>query len=578
MSVATVPEDERARGARRWVARLFWVVPLVFYGLTVSPTPGWVDAAFVARVVHQVKLTVWVNHHTLFTLVGAGWLRLMPATMEPHYALNVLCALLASLTVYLVFRIGLRLTRNVWASALGATVLMVSHSLWWHATMLEVYTLSTVLLSATLLFVVRFDQERHLRDLALATFTFGLACSNHPQMAFIGVGFVGLFARPEVRARVLHAGPLLLLAGCFLLGFLPYLCVFGFELASRVGGSPAATVGTVMQRMLYEASGGGFKQHMFPDGITTQQRLFWWGYWFAWLVYNFLPPWLLVAPVGLWQWWRRRERRASFLFFALVLAAQIVWSANYMIWDMWAFALPVYTLMGVLVIVGIAGLAERGPAWRTVILALAPTVALTPWLYARAADWASNSQWATEALERIPEFSQATAFWDPLDYFLDPNKRGYDRVERYATTILEELEPNACYWGNEATVFYSLSFYYKDVLGRRPDVTYHLVFGILEDDRAFQRHAAKMLGQLDRGCPVYVSSLGYPERNVLDHVYARLDSRRSLANVRRLSTEAFVETFPTYSLVPIPIAPEEAAKVFKLQRRAPSSNENESER
>lgn len=574
MSLARVPADERARGARRWVARLFWVVPLVFYGLTVSPTPGWVDAAFIARVVHQVKLTVWVNHHTLFTLVGAGWLRLMPAAIEPHYALNLLCALLASLTVYLVFHIGLRLTRNVWASALGATVLMVSHSLWWHATMLEVYTLSTVLLSTTLLFVVRFDQEGRLRDLALATFTFGLACSNHPQMAFLGTGFIGLLARPEGRARLLDTTPLLLIAGCFLLGFLPYLCVFGFELASRVTGSPTATLGTVVQRMLYEASGGGFKRHMFPGGITTQQRLFWWGYWVAWLVYNFPPPWLLVAPVGLWQWWCRRDLRASFVFFALVLLAQIVWSANYMIWDMWAFALPAYVLVGVLVIVGIAWLAQRGRGWRTAILALAPTVALTPWLYARAADWASKSEWASEALERIPEFSQATAFWDPLDYFLDPNKRGYDRVERYATTILEKLEPNACYWGNEATVFYPLSFYYKDVLGRRPDVSYHLVFGILENDPAFRRHATKMLEQLERGCPVYVSSLGYPERDVLDHVYARLDSRRSLGDVRRLSTEAFVETFPEYALHRVDIDPKEEAKIFKLEPRASSAHDD----
>jgi len=181
---------------------------------------------------------------------------------------------------------------------------------------------------------------------------------------------------------------------------------------------------------------------------------------------------------------------------------------------------------------------------------------------------------AGEALERIPEFSQATAFWDPLDYFLDPNKRGYDRVERYATTVLEELDPDACYWGNEATVFYPLSFYYKDVLGRRPDVSYHLVFGILEDDQAFRRHATKMLEQLDRGCPVYVSSLGYPERNVLDHVYARLDPARSLNDVRRLSTEAFVETFPGYALDRIDIAPEEGAKIFKLEPRPSSAHDN----
>ncbi len=568
MTVGSARANEPESAVRRWLVRSFWLVPLVFYGVTVSPTAGWVDAPFIAQVVHRVELSVWVNHHNLFTLLGAAWLRLMPASLDPHYALNLLCAGLASVTVYLVFRIGIRLTDDVWASALGASVLMVSHSLWWHATMLEVYALSTALLSATLLFVVRYDQGRRLVDLAWAVFFFGLCCSNHPQMGLVGAGFLGLVAFSAVRVQVLRPKPLAILVGCFLAGFSVYLGVFGFELATRVAGSPDGNFGEVLRRMLDETSGGAFKQHMFPHGLAMRDRIFWWGYWLALLVYNFPPPWLLAAPAGLGYAWRRTDLRLSFTFLACVLGAQLVWSSNYLVWDMWAFSLPVYLCVGVLIIVGIAGLAKRGRAARVLLIALVPTIALTPWLYARAADWASQHDRVMNELSRIPQLEQAAAFWDPLDYFLDPNKREYDRVERTSRAILETLVPNACFWGNEATAFYPLHFYYQGVLERRPDVSYHLIFGMTGHSGAYRRHAARMVEQLRRGCPVYISSLVYPDRAVLDQVYARLDPQRSIADVLQLSTEELVETFPEFTIEPLVVDSGQGTRIYRFRRRA----------
>jgi hypothetical protein len=570
MNAQGVEAENREPALRHWVARSFWLVPLAFYGATVSPTAGWVDAPFIARVVHRVELTVWVNHHNLFTIVGAAWLRILPGSFDPHFALNLLCAALAAATVFLVFRIGIRLTRNVWASALGASVLMVSHSLWWHATMLEVYTLSTALLSAIVLFVVRYDQARRLEDLAIAVFFFGLACSNHPQMGLVVVGFVGMLGSSEVRSQVLRPVRLLAIVACFLAGFSVYLSVFAIEFALRAGGSMnAKAAGDVLSRMLDETSGGTFRQYMFPSGIGMRRRLFWWGYWTVLLVYNFIPPWLFAAPVGLWNWWQRRELRISFTFVVLVLTAQVVWSINYMVWDMWAFSLPVYLLVGILLLVGIAALANHGRRTRGLVIALAPTIALAPFLYAHAAAWASRSDAVMQQLDRIPQLEQATAFWDPLDYFLDPNKQGYDRVERSATRILEELSRGASLWGNEATALYPLSFYYKDVLRLRTDVSYHLVFGMSRDDDAYRRHATSMIDHLERGRRVYVTSLAYPDRAVLERVYARLNPRRSLDELRRLSDRELAETFPSFVLSPVAFG--EDTTLYELRRREPGS-------
>jgi hypothetical protein len=524
-----------------------------------------VDAPLIARTVHRLELSTWVNHHNLFTLLGGAWLRLTPETMDPHYRLNLLCAVLGSLTVYVVFLLGLRLTGSAFASALGAVVLMVSHSLWWHSTMLEVYTLSTLLLAMVVLFVVRFEQRGRFLDLCAATFCFGLACSNHPQMGLVGFAFLGFFARRDSRGQLVKPRPLLALAGCFLAGFQVYLWVFAFQFSELV--SSGTDVSVALSWMIDNTTGGGFKRYMFPAGVSIEDRLFWWTFYGGLFVYNFPLPWLLFAPIGLLAWTRKKDLRASLTFFSLALIAQIAWSANYLVWDMHAFALPAYTLVGVLVIVGIDWVIRRSAAWQRFVYAMSPTVLLIPVLYGSVPGWIKHSEQATGFFERIPQYEQVTAFWDPLDYFLNPNKRRYNRVQRYSREILTRLEPNACFWGNEATMFYPLKFYYQDVLGERRDVSYHLVFGMLERESQFVEHARLLTEQLRKGCPVYVSSLAYPERNVLNHVYVRLDRTRSVAEIEKLPTDRLVETFPGYRLDAMDIDDANGVQVFRLTPR-----------
>ena len=547
------------------VRRCFWLLPLGFYVATVSRTPGWVDAPLIARTVHRLDLSTWVNHHNLFTLVGGAWLGLTPDSVDPHYALNLLCSVLGALTVYVVFRIGLRLTDNVLASMLGALVLMVSHSLWWHSTMLEVYTLSTLLLTLVVLFVVRFEQRGRFLDLCAATFCFGLACSNHIQMGLLGFGFLGLFASRDTRRQLLKSKRLLALAGCFLAGFQVYLWVFAFQLAELAATGTDLPV--ALRWMIDNTTGGGFKRYMFPPGLSLGDRLFWWAFYAGLFVYNLPLPWLLLAPIGFVAWTRKIDLRGSLSFFSLALIAQIVWSSNYLVWDMHAFALPAYVLVAVLVIMGIDWVIRRSAAWRRFVYAMSPTVLLIPVLYGSVPGWIKHSEQATGFFERIPQYEQVTAFWDPLDYFLNPNKRHYDRVQRYSRAILARLEFNACFWGNEATMFYPLKFYYQDVLGERRDVSYHLVFGMLGNESEFAAHAALLTEQLSKGCPVYVSSLAYPERNVLNHLYARLDRTRSVAEIEKLPKDGLVETFPGYRLDAMDINDANGVQVFRLTPR-----------
>jgi hypothetical protein len=552
--------------AERTVRTGFLLVPLAFYGATVSRTPGWADAPLVAGMVHQLELGTWVNNHNLFILLGHLWLRVLGGVLEPHLALNLLCALLGALTVHGIFHVGLRLTGDLVASALGAVALMLSHSLWWHSTMLEVYTLNTALIAAMLLFLLRFDRGRRLVDLCGAVFCLGLGCSNHAVMGLFGLGFLAVAFRAEVRRAVLRPRALALLAGAFLLGFQLYVWVFAAEFVQRSGAGEPGGAAALLGRMLDETSGGEFRQFMFPE-VGAGERLFWAAFYLALLFYNFPFLALLLGGAGGVALLRERGGGVTRPFLALSLAAQAVWSANYLVWDMYAFALPVYVLFGVLVILGIARIRSR-PGWmRTALHAAAPTLLLPPLLYQRVPGWIAESEAATAALRAIPQLEQARPFLDPLAYFLDPDKRGYDRVERFAGALLEGLPPHACYWGDEAGLVYPLKYYYQEVLGRRADVDYGVIFGMTESRAEYLQHALGVLRQLERGCPVYFGSLAPPERHVLDLVYAALDGRTGPDAVARMPEAELVASFPRFRLERVPLGGEDAAHVHRLVPR-----------
>lgn len=116
-------------------------------------------------------------------------------------------------------------------------------------------------------------------------------------------------------------------------------------------------------------------------------------------------------------------------------------------------------------------------------------------------------------------------------------------------------------------MFYPLDYYYQDVLGRREDVAYHLVFGIVGHETRFERLATTLVEQLERGCPLYVSSLGFPERNVLNYAYRRLDDASELADIRSLSTRSLVDTFPTYGFDPVSVDAANGVEIYRIVRR-----------
>ena len=122
---------------------------------------------------------------------------------------------MGTVTVFMVFQTAMELIRNLAASSLGAIALMLSHSLWWHSTMVEVYTLNTALMTGMIYLIVRYSRTRSLYHLYGALLCWGLGIAN---LALVLGAVSTLAAGGGVLSMVTVGAPAALIAVAAVLG------------------------------------------------------------------------------------------------------------------------------------------------------------------------------------------------------------------------------------------------------------------------------------------------------------------------------------------------------------------------
>ena len=274
-----------------------------------------------------------------------------------------------------------------------------------------------------------------------------------------------------------------------------------------------------------------------------------------------------MGLIGIYGFWKLERFRLSYLFFGVGLLAQAVWSSAYIIWDMFAFALPVWVLFGVLVIVGADYVWRRGPLFRKVLLGLAPTLLIPPFLYAGIAVWAQTPGFWQRYFHG---FHYVSNMWDAASYFANPNKRHYDLADRVADRVFALLPHRAHMFDDDSKGHYPLDLYHRRVLGRRRDVRFHGIFGETLDAEQTRKLAESAKRALERGEPVFFSSAYRPERRVLDELYRLLQWERgtpTLINPTSLTLGQLERSFPQYRLERVYLFPDEPYFIYKFTPR-----------
>jgi hypothetical protein len=422
-------------------------VALLFYGATVARGLLLPDSAILIDAMRQPEISSNVCAHNLTNLLGWLFQQLPFSNLALKGNLvSVFCGAAVIGFFHALLR-TLAIPRLV--AVLGTLVLMVSHSMWWHSTIVENYALSNVFLVVCLLLVTRAAEEP--RRWYLLCFVAGLALFNHLQNGALAIGLAVFYLASMSHWTGRRWGLLWRGVAFYLLGTLPFFAVLAHDLLRSDD----------VQHTFHWAIGGGFTGSMFQyDWGRSLTRLA------DWIFQQFPSPFLLLILLGLIPLLRLRPFVA---FLLAVMCANLAFFLGYETWDQFAFYLELFVCLAVLGALGAAWCWQKfNRASRFAVGALLGASVLLPLLvYPQIPRWAAEDSGYWSRRYHAPGVAYAGRY-DLVGIYTDPLRHDRGTVEAFIRRLFEKLPPRALLV-DDVSIFYQAQFMQQHY-GQRPDV------------------------------------------------------------------------------------------------------------
>jgi hypothetical protein len=448
---------------RRAIRFALLLLPVAFYALTAARGIGSSDAALLVDEMWHLSLSTHANHHNITILLG--WLVHFLPFATPARLANLLQAVLGGVAVGIFYFATLEACGRRRVAVLVAAAVTVSHSLWWHSTIAEVYAANAVLTALALLLIARLRRDDTGRLLPWLFFLGGLAPFNHAQMGIVVLGAAAALAvwtRQRVRAASWRAA-LPLVGRCalaFLLGFLPWLATFAADAAREHS----------VRRALGLALGGEFEGVMFVErpAHALADVLF-----LVWIQFpSLFLAFVIAGPLLLIRDWRDAKSLAAL---SVSFAVNTGFFAFYGTWDKFAFLLPSFLVLAMGAAFALAPL-DRWLEGRTFLVRYGVAGALLvafavppPAVYAHLRAWGQ----ASGIFARYAP-TEAANILDVGAYLANPDRRRFREFEGFIELLFARLPPGSVYLDDDSRTYYPIKYVQK-YEGGRADVRVELV-------------------------------------------------------------------------------------------------------
>jgi len=397
------------------VAAFFiWFLSFGFYCVTLAPAVIWGDPAKLVNFAYLCLLRIDIGNHALHNLIGNLWGRLLFA--DYAFGQNLLSAVFASLTVFMVFLIVYRLTKSIFSSIVSSLSLAVAHTFWWLAVVNESYALVFFFLVLALLGEIVWFQTKKQGWLYLAAFSIGMGISDHFMLAVLIPAFI-IAALIDDPWLILDYKKILFSLSSFILGagLLLYLYISNYSQYSSI--TWAYFVDTT-----YLESMGKIVRELIRYPL--------------YVFYQFPLIGFVLGIIGLWQSFKNKAGICCLLFLAFLV--DYLFSAVYM-WErqpeMMVFG---YIIIAIWIGLGINYLAKKNPPLvsRSGPILLLGIIFVPIMLYSCAPYFAQKAGGNVLHIRSLP-------YRNNDEYFLNPNKRGYFGARRYAEEVYRIVEPDS---------------------------------------------------------------------------------------------------------------------------------------
>lgn len=453
---------------------------LALYIVSCAPGALWQDSGL-------IQYRVWHNDiegffglavsHPLFYILAIGT-KYIPAGEFVH-RINLVSAIAGAIAIANMFLlVHLWLGRNL-PALVAALTLAVSHTFWRHASIIETYTLWTALFLAELIMLLQYTKTRRTNYLYWLGLLNGLSIAVH-MLSSISLVCYAVFIALLLIKKEIHIRNLAIIVLLWIFGALPYefLIVKNIIQSGDLTDTLASAVfGLHWQEAVLNSS--------LSSRLVKENILY--------ILLNFPTPNLLLFFAGCYGLFKMSPSRS---FRNIVLALTFLFflfAFRYTVPDRYAFFIPFYCLVSILIGLGAVYLAHQKNSRIQLFLVLLFCI-LPAGVYALLPSLAEQMQLNIGTRNDIP-------YRDDYEYFLRPWKTGYRGAELFAGEALSSVEDGAVIYADNTTVGPIL--YLQEVKGKRPDVK--IVSGSVNSKDA-PRFDEQTIGQLLKAGQVYAVS------------------------------------------------------------------------
>ena len=476
---------------------LVFASAFLFYFYHMSPTIGFGDTAILIDNIQKEAFNTEVNTHP-FTIVVGKLFMLLP-WQDLAFRANLISVVAGALALAVFFQTIFILHNNHLIAVLATLALGLSHSFFWHSTIVENYQVSSIITAFSLFCYVKLHNTHNENWLYLLFALFGLGLFNHVQMGFMGMGiglaFLQRFAKANTRL------PLFLksLAG-FCVGMLPWMFLFIRDV-SRSGGN--------FSLVLKNAFQGSFGNIFFSQNLFVAVTDFI-------IIYFFQFPGLFffIPLIGIWKFYPNRHLLFPFAGAFLHLFSNTFFFMFYGTWDKFAFLLQSFII---LVFFSSFVLNFLLKSSRSLFIATPLFLSLlaTPLFY----DFVENSAQNPDGFW-YPRYNNIYShnLYDQAGFIINPAKHEFYEMENFCDLVFEKLPQGSVMLDDDSRSYYPLADYYQKYYNKRRDIQILLMnsWGIAGWGMSSEQLVMEIKDTVKRGTPFFIPTLMAPYQSIID--------------------------------------------------------------
>ena len=108
-------------------------------------------------------------------------------------------------------------------------------------------------------------------------------------------------------------------------------------------------------------------------------------------------------------------------------------------------------------------------------------------------------------VDHYPDVEKVQAIFDPVEYFMDPYKSGFNAVDRFVKALFDMLPQNATFYDDVHD--YPIHYYYQQIRDQRTDINCPITWTLFGGKQDEVRIADDIKRRVSRGEPVYISKV-----------------------------------------------------------------------